>query len=1066
MFTLYQSNNLRLLKYKFLKIIKKKKFSFIKDTYILIPDNNISFILKMFLSKKLGVCANLNFILTGKFIWKIYKYLIPEISNNYLNKKNNLILVILHLLPKCIKLKEFNILKEYLNNDYNYNKLFNLSVKISNIYDEYLMYRVDWLKKWQTYKVVNDIKDNIHYNWQSILWRKINKYFIKKFNYKWNRSFIYYEVLKRINNKNLDYLKKIKNILIFNVVNIPPIYLNILYRLSKFININYFLINPSYEYWYDINLFNFSDNNLYTKNKLYKFYNYNKLNSFLLNCGKNFSQYLSLFFDMEINEKKYFLNFKKKSKNIDIIKNDILKFKNSFFIKKKINDNSVIINNYCGYVEEINNLKFFLLDLILNKSYSVNDIIVYVTDINIYYPYIKGIFLDELYKKYLPFKILENNYLYDNNVLNIFSKLLNIYNVEYNFCDLLNFLKYKIIFKKFNISYDELNIIFYIIKDIGINLNNKEILNNISYKEFNYSTWINGVKRILLGYCINNEFCIWNNIVPYSFLSNNFFNNFIEKICIFFFKIFYWRDVLDKSYNFGNWIFLLNNFLKDFFYKKYLDKNVFLNKKSILKLTNYNIFFLKKNKYNIEYFKKIFFYFLKYKKNKIFSINKINFCSFSCLKSISYKVTCLIGMNNDVFPKKNDNCSLNLINFNNRLGDHDRNSFDKYSFLEKIYFSKKKIYISYINFNYIKNSLSFPSSLLFFLNNYINKFNFNYIINFKKNNFFILIKIRKENSKYTLKNFFYFNKNKLLKINKGRYLINLLDLHNFWSYPIKFFFNKIFNINYFIENYHFNNEELFNIDNIKYYFLKFKIIDYLIKFNDLSNIYNYLQKSNVLPFNFRSKIIWEKEKNNILFLTNNIKKIYFKNNRIKINLKINNFVIKGFINKYKDNGLFVWFPRNLTIIDALLFWIDHLIYCYLGGKCCSYMYGYNGIWYFYPLSKLNSKFYLIDYVNGYLNNFNNPILLFPKSSNIWIFSAYNYITKNLVNKFYLSIAKKKLYYSLYGNNYIKGEISNIYILYILKKYFNFLNFDYIIKQIDIWLLPIFNNLIINYNNKK
>lgn len=1070
MFILYQSNNLNILKESILNIIKKNIINniFLSKIFILVSNNNISLNLKIFLSKKIGICANFKFLLIGDFIWKFCKKNISNLSKKYYFNKYNLVWIIFNILPKVINLKEFFFIKKYLKNDYNYNKLFNLSIKISNIYDEYLMYRIDWLYEWSNYRLIKNINYSVHQKWQSILWRKIIKYFIDNFSYKWNKSNIYIKILKILKNKNFIFPKNfIDYICIFNISFIPPIYLNILYSISNYKNIYYFLFNPSYKFWYETFYFNNNkniiNNNNFKKNLLiFNFYkNINNSNSLLLNYGKNLSELLLLLLQFNVKEVNYFLNIKKKSK-LDIIKNNIFHFKDIIIDKKNkkfIKDNSIIISKSYGYLEEIINLKNFLLNLIINKNFVPSDIIVNVTDINKYYPYINSIFSNLRYKKYLPYKILENNNVYENELLNIFLNLLNISNLEFNFSELLCFLKKKIIFKKFNINYEELKIIIYIIKNIGLNVNFKnDILN---FKKFNYLTWINSLKRILLGFCIDNENCIWNNIIPYTFFSNNFYSNLIEKICDFIFKILYWKDILNKEYLFDNWIFICIKFINTFFYKKYINKSIFLNEKKFLKIIdNYNI--CKFNKcININIFKKMLIFFLKSKiKKKMYSINSINFCSFIYSESLFFKITCLIGMNENMYPKNKIFCDLNLINFNSRLCDRNKNNYDKYLFLQKFLFCKK-IYISYINFCFLKNSFYFPSVLLIYLKNYINIFLDKKFINKLNKKKYVYLKKNIIFKKYNLNIFNYIDKKKYFKIYKNKYIINLNELYNFWSNPIKYFLFYFYKINYFISDIYINKNECFNLNIKKIYFFRYKIIDILMKYGYNKNIFLYLQKLNFLPLSYFGNILWEKEKKNIFYLVNNIKKYYFKINKIFINIKFSNFYINGYINQYNNLGLIKWLPKNLNLVDALLFWIDHLIYCYNGGINYSYLYGYNGIWYLKPIDKYKCIYYINKYVNAYLNSCNYPLFFLPKSSNIWILSAYNINNKILLSKKYIIKAKEKLFNTLYGNFFIKGEINDIYISYIINKYYNFLNIDFIIYEIEKWLLPVFNNLIIN-----
>ncbi len=1068
MFILYQSNNFKILKNIMFNILKKKiiKNNIFLKTIILTYNSNISFILKIFLAKKLGICANFNFILPSKFIWKIYRIILPEIPKIYFFNKNNLVWIIMKLLPKLINLNEFIFVKNYLNKDYNYEKLFNLSYNMAHIYNEYLIYRVDWLKKWENFKFIKEINNNFNEKWQSILWRKLLNYFLKKYNCKWNESNIYYEFLKKINTRYI-YLNKLiyKDVFLFNISCIPPIHLNVIYLLSKYINVHYFLINPLYEYWY--NKFFFDKKFFVNNNIKFKFYfnnKNNKLNSILLNWGKNFSEYLYLLSKYNFYEYNYFYKFKNNN-ILKKIKNKILNFNNFYFFNKNKllnnNNDNLIIRNYYSYFEEIYELKNFLLYLILNNLYKISDIIVLVNDLELYYPYINLIFSDHLYYKYLPFNIMKYNSIYDNEILNIFLNLLDIYNREFTFTEVLFFLKKKVILNKFNIDYDELNIIFNIIKDIGVYSDLNNFFYNYSFNKFSYYSLINGIKRILLGYCINKDFCIWNNIVPYNLLSNNFFYNIIEKISDFLFKIIYWKNELNKKKVFSDWILICKSFLNDFFDNKIINKCIYLNNELWSKLLFHYNFCNLNIKFNINVFKKILLKFINInKKNKNFSISHINFCSFFSLRSVSFKVICLIGMNDNIYLKDIFNNDINLITLNTRIGDRDKIYDYKYAFLESLFSSEKKLYISYINFSFIKNIICFPSILLKNLLNFINYKNIN----------FIKFKYKYLNLNYNLNiisnnNFcFFFKKKNFLNFYNKNILISLDIIEVFWSNPIKYFFNNLLNIKYFISDTYISRKELFFSNIKKIYLLRFKIIKFIIKNKNINDIFNYLKYLNLFPINNFGKILWNKEKKFFLFFFKYIKYKILKIKKKFFIYKFHKFIIYGFFNKYK-NGLFNWLPKKINLIDALKFWINHLILCFFNNLTdYSYLYGYNEIWLFPPLDKYLAEIYLSKYVYGYINSFMYPIFLLPESSNIWFFYAYNFYNKKKLNN--LTNAKKKLFNFFYGNNFYKGEYNNLYIYYFINRYYKNINLDFIIKEIERWLLPLFNNLIIKKYNYK
>ncbi len=1049
MFILYQSNDLEVLQHIMLYKFKKKKKK-INNYTILISDHNSSLFLKMFLSKELGICANFNFILPAKFIWNIYKKFIPEISNNYFFKKNNLVFVIMNLLPKLLILNEFNILKKYLLNDFDYIKLYNLSYKIADIFDKYLMYRVDWLYKWEKYQLIDNLNDNIHQLWQSILWRKIICYYRKNFNFVWNRCKIYYKFLSLINKNNLFILKKyISELFIFNISYLPPIYLNTIYLLSKYINIHYFIINPSSKYWYDNFIFN--------KNVLnnYNFFLY-KLNPLLINSCEFFYEYFFLLKEFNMYEIDCFVKFNKKNL-LNIIKNDVLNFKNTFIfneslVKKYNKHNSFIIVTSNNYINEVLKLKNFLLNLIKKKKYYVSDILVVVSDINIYYPYIYSIFSESVCKKYLPFNIMSKNLIFDNKILNLFINLLNILNTKFTFSKILYFLKNKVFLDKFNISINEFNIISNFIKDDGIcaDINNFLVDDNL-YK-FDHLILLNGIKRILLGYAVNNKYFFWNKIFSYSTIDNNYFHKLIGKLSDFVFKIFYWKDILNKKYFFSYWIDICKNFLNIFFSKNIIEKNFFLNYNVWFNLyEKYKLFFFKK-KIKINLFIKIFVDFLNKKKSKQYSLSHINFCSFITLHGIPFKIICFLGMNDNIYPKNILNYSFDLIYSNPRLGDNNKLNYDKFIFIKLLLSSQKQVYISYLNFSSLKYVKLFPSILVSNLINYLGKKYLNINKKKKKNQYKFLFKkkifINKINNNFLIK----FKKNKKILFSKFCF---------FLSNPIRYWMFFFLKINYFIFNKINDYDNFFKLNIKKFYFFRFDLIIFFLKYNFIDDkIMFYLQSLNLFPVSSFGKILWDKEKKNIFLLANKIKKFVFNIKKYNFFYKIYDFNLYGTINLYKNNVI-KWLPKNISLIDTLIFWIEHLIYCCLGGKNSSTLYGYNGLWSFPYINKNLSEKYLYKYIIYYYYFNSKNIFFLPKSSNVWILNAYNFENKKILNNILLNKAKDKLWNTLYGNYFMNGELCDIYILNYIKKFNLNINLDFVIYRSEQWLFDMFSYLILN-----
>ncbi len=1035
MFILYQSNDFGLLKHIFLYVIKNNNL--IKDKNILlVSNNNISLFLNVFFSKYLDILVNFKYFLTAKFIWNLCKFNFKDISEiNYFNRFN-LMLLIVKLLPKLINKSEFLILKKYLYNDKNNKKLLSLCIKISDLYDKYLVYRFDLLNIWENNKLDKNI-NSIHQVWQSILWRKIVNYFNLKFNCNEHRSNILLKLINLLKYKSKVLNLFFNNLFVFNVYNLPPIYLNIIYLLSKIINVHYFIVNPCKEYWYDFNYLN-SYNDINKDNNNY-FFNYD-INLMFLYYSKIFGEFLYLLNNYNLININFFNN-KFNNNLLDKIKKNILYFKD-FKYKENINDNSLIIKYCNNYLDEVYKLRDFIFYIIDNYNYKCNEIIVVTTNINLYINYINLVFKE--YEKKIPFFIMNENINSYDILFKFFIKLLNINDISLNSIKFINFIKNKFIFNKFDISINELDIFLNLIK----NVNFIKDINNFSFKDVNYFTILDSIKSLLLGYAVNKDFFLWNNIFSYYYIDNNFFHKLIGKFSNLIFKFIYWRKILSKKFLLCNWINICNEIILDFIDSRYINKYNFLdffNYKKLFKIFYYFDINLKiNNKFFIRILK---IYFNKRKKIKQYSLNHLNFCSFLPLRSIPFKVICILGMNLE-YPKNYLNCNFDLMYLYYRFGDRNKIEIEKYLFLEYLISAKDKLYISYVNNSIKIFNKCFSSILLDNLLNYI-YINFNKLFNIKnKINYKFVSNI--DNNIIKIKNNF---NNFIIYKNIENYF-SLNKLYKFWFNPIKFFFEFCLKLDFFDNNVKFL---FFNYYDF-YFFRKIFINNLLLgkKFNN--NFYLYLKKLNLLPLANFGKILWNNEKINIINLFKNICYLDLSVEKFDFVLNINNkYSFMDIIYFNKLNNI-KWLPKNINFIDCLLFWINHLVYCYLGNFKKSILYGYNNIYIFKELNINLSKKYLIFYINGFLSGIKFPLFFLPKFSNCLLYYIYNFNNKSILNNnFFLYKLINKYKDSILKNLFVKNELNNIYIKSIMKYNLN-INIDFIINQSVKWLLPMLNYL--------
>ena len=98
----------------------------------------------------LGIAAALEVSLPARFLWAAYRSLlgheaVPEVSPF---DKERLLWRLLRLLPEIGSRPEYAPLHAFLENDSEQRKRFQLAERLADLFDQYQVYRADWLAAW------------------------------------------------------------------------------------------------------------------------------------------------------------------------------------------------------------------------------------------------------------------------------------------------------------------------------------------------------------------------------------------------------------------------------------------------------------------------------------------------------------------------------------------------------------------------------------------------------------------------------------------------------------------------------------------------------------------------------------------------------------------------------------------------------------------------------------------------------------------------------------------------------------------------------------------------------
>jgi len=91
------------------------------------------------------------------------------------------------------------------------------------------------------------------------------------------------------------------------------------------------------------------------------------------------------------------------------------------------------------------------------------------------------------------------------------------------------------------------------------------------------------------------------------------------------------------------------------------------------------------------------------------------------MRSIPFKIICLVGMNGDAYPRQVKPLGFDLMAKHPKPGDRSRRNDDRYLFLEAMLSVRQRLYISYVGQSIQDNSLIPPSVLVSELMDYIDQ---------------------------------------------------------------------------------------------------------------------------------------------------------------------------------------------------------------------------------------------------------------------------------------------------------------------------------------------------------
>lgn len=684
------------------------------------------------------IYAALDFQLPLGFLWQMYRRVLGEdaVPRFSAFDRADLIWHLYRHLPACLEAQQdFAALQNFIQQSDDPRRLYQLAVKLADLFDQYQVYRADWLQAWsQGQAVLFDAKGQRHAMpdaqiWQFLLWQVLTQ----KLGEENHRAAIHPKFLQALakNDFPADILPE--RIVVFGISSLPAQMIEALAALARHVHVLILLHNPCAFFWGDLQEdralirramrqqqrtnrpehIDFGDLHLYSQPLLASFGRQGRDFIALLDEYDQPETYRTDFakidlFDLEAPaaDGKILHHLQYEIATLEALPPEPE--------ARVAADNSIMIHVAHSRLREVEILHDQLLALFANEDLNLkaHEVMVMMPNIAVYSPFIAAVFGA---RGQIPFTIADQSERDDVPLLRLIDTLLDLPEKRCTIGEVLDWLRLDALAQKFGLTQDALQTLSPWLIDVGIRWGfDGEHRAALDLPDNAQNTWLYGIERMLLGYA-SGRGGAWHEIEPFADVSGlevEDLGRLIEVIAM----LRHYVDIFAKPASPALWYTQILQFLDDAFLPQSPQEwqcieriqqtlEVWLARCERAGLQDCAMSLAVVREVLNEAFQSSM-------SAAHFLGGAVNFAMMMPMRAIPFKVICILGLNDQDFPRRNRQDDMDLTRQFYRAGDRAKRDEDRYLFLEAILSARAHLYLSYVGQDIHSNEQRPPSVVL------------------------------------------------------------------------------------------------------------------------------------------------------------------------------------------------------------------------------------------------------------------------------------------------------------------------------------------------------------------
>jgi exodeoxyribonuclease V gamma subunit len=605
-------------------------------------------------------------------------------------------------------------------------KRYQLACQLADLYEQYLIFRPQWINDWHQGKVSKSFSDKKQAveveKWQAKLWQLLTQ----------EQSYNPIELI----NKAIENIADKKHLLpprlsFFGINAMAPMWLSFIEAISDHVDVHFFHLNPCFDYWGDIQsekkAISLQVNHLLDKwVEGHDDITVNVGNPLLANLGQQGREFMALLNDYSTVNIEVFdaVEQSDESTNLSVlhqVQQDILTLTDQRDTAKNQQDNSIVFTSAHSALREVQGLHDWLLHQFNDdKTLTPKDVLVMCPQVEQYAPYVSAVFArgwQDLADKIppLPCSIADRVSKDSEPVVAAFTQLLSLPDSRFHVSQIIGMLRLPAMQNKFSISLEELDKISAWLEQAcvhwgGNQQHKQQVLNSTEVN--NAFTWQQGLSRLMRGFAFSDNPMYVDEQL---YLPNVEGNDAIllGKLMLIIEQLQHFSTNLGQEKSATQWQQFLLTMLNALFE---------VNDETAFTVIDHAIGSLAEYCQHADYQQNISLsvvrdfltnHFSQPDPGRQFMVGQITFCSMLPMRSIPFKVIAILGLNDGEFPRQRQPLGFDLMaSSKSELGDRSRRGDDRYLFLEAIISARQSLYLSYQGRNIRNNNEKQPSIVL------------------------------------------------------------------------------------------------------------------------------------------------------------------------------------------------------------------------------------------------------------------------------------------------------------------------------------------------------------------